>query len=43
MNDQGVKIVVVGSINMDLVIMAQRLPNCGETILGTDFFTNPEA
>ncbi|KJS88420.1 MAG: hypothetical protein JM58_01265 [Peptococcaceae bacterium BICA1-8] len=41
MNDQDMKIVVIGSINMDLVIMAPRLPSCGETILGTDFFTNP--
>jgi len=34
-------IVVVGSINMDLVAHAQRIPAVGETILGTGFQTNP--
>jgi ribokinase len=33
------KIVVVGSVNMDLVAVAQRLPMAGETILGTQFLT----
>ena len=32
-------IVVVGSINMDLVSMAARIPRVGETILGRDFQT----
>jgi ribokinase len=34
-------IVVVGSINMDLVATAPHIPAAGETILGTDFQTNP--
>ena len=34
-------IVVVGSINMDLVADAPRLPAPGETILGTAFRTTP--
>lgn len=34
-------IVVVGSINMDLVVRAPRHPQPGETILGTSFQTFP--
>ena len=34
-------IIVVGSINMDLVVHAPRLPQLGETILGRDFHTYP--
>jgi ribokinase len=34
-------IVVVGSLNMDLVIRTPRLPALGETIIGTDFHTFP--
>jgi ribokinase len=34
-------IIVVGSINMDLVVRAPRHPEPGETILGTDFQTFP--
>lgn len=34
-------LVVVGSINMDLVARAPRLPRLGETILGSDFRTFP--
>jgi ribokinase len=34
-------IVVVGSINMDLVVRAPHLPQPGETILGSDFKTFP--
>ena len=34
-------IVVVGSINMDLVASAPHIPAAGETILGTDFQTHP--
>jgi ribokinase len=30
-------IVVVGSLNMDIVAVAERLPRAGETILGTHF------
>ena len=35
------KIVVVGSLNMDLVIRAPHLPAPGETIFGSDFLTAP--
>ncbi len=35
------KIVVVGSINMDLAINAPRIPSIGETILGNGFMTAP--
>jgi len=34
-------IVVVGSLNMDLVVRAPRHPQMGETILGGEFFTFP--
>lgn len=32
------KIAVVGSINIDYFVEADRLPNIGETVLGTHFF-----
>ncbi|AYG45639.1 ribokinase [Pseudomonas sp. Leaf58] len=35
------KVVVVGSLNMDLVARAQRLPRAGETLPGESFFTAP--
>jgi ribokinase len=35
------KIVVFGSINMDLVCRVKRLPAPGETLRGSDFFTTP--
>ena len=35
------KIVVVGSLNMDLVGCAPRLPVVGETITGHTFFDAP--
>lgn len=35
------KIVVVGSINMDLVIFSHRIPGIGETIMGRDFSVIP--
>ena len=35
------KIVVVGSLNMDLVAVAPRVPRSGETLMGTDFFQTP--
>ncbi|WP_313456512.1 ribokinase [Pseudomonas sp.] len=35
------KVVVVGSLNMDLVARAQRLPRPGETLAGEQFFTVP--
>ncbi len=34
-------IVVVGSLNMDLVVRTQRHPKIGETVLGDDFQTYP--
>ena len=34
------KILVIGSINKDLVINAPRFPKEGETILGKSFYTN---
>nr|WP_314871893.1 ribokinase [uncultured Pseudomonas sp.] len=35
------KVVVVGSLNMDLVARAERLPRAGETLTGEGFFTVP--
>ena len=35
------KVVVVGSLNMDLVARAQRLPRAGETLAGESFGTVP--
>lgn len=35
------KIVVVGSVNMDLIARTSRLPTAGETILGKAFLTEP--
>src|SRR4051794_36058795 len=34
-------IVVIGSINMDLVCRADRMPRRGETVLGNHFMTLP--
>ena len=35
------KIFVFGSLNMDLVISCDRMPQGGETLSGEGFFTNP--
>ncbi len=35
------QIVVVGSLNMDLVVRTPRLPRPGETIIGREFITAP--
>lgn len=35
------RIYIVGSLNMDLVIRAARMPQGGETILGEGFLSNP--
>ncbi len=35
------RVLVVGSINMDLVIMAPRFPQPGETVIGEEFNTFP--
>ena len=34
-------IVVVGSINMDLVARTPQIPHAGQTLIGTDFTTTP--
>ena len=34
-------VIVIGSLNMDLVITTQRAPEAGETLSGTDFHTIP--
>ena len=34
-------ILVVGSINMDLVVRTAHLPAPGETVLGKEFATSP--
>jgi ribokinase len=34
-------IVVVGSINTDLVSVTRRIPSVGETVIGTDFHIHP--
>lgn len=39
--NMGTKIVVVGSINTDLVIQTPRMPAPGETLKGNDFHTIP--
>nr|WP_262713151.1 PfkB family carbohydrate kinase [Anseongella ginsenosidimutans] len=35
------KILVVGSINMDMVVKTDHIPKPGETVLGGEFFMNP--
>lgn len=35
------KIIVVGSMNMDMVVKTTHIPKPGETVLGGDFFMNP--
>ncbi len=40
MADEG-KILVVGSINMDLVVRSPHMPNPGETVIGNGFVTSP--
>lgn len=34
-------IVIVGSLNMDMVVKVERRPEQGETVLGGDFFMSP--
>ncbi len=35
------RVYIVGSLNMDLVIRVQRIPEAGETLTGEGFMTNP--
>jgi ribokinase len=35
------KVVVVGSINVDLVVTADRFPRPGETLIGNSFARHP--
>lgn len=35
------KIMVIGSMSIDLVVSASKRPEKGETILGDSFFTTP--
>ncbi len=35
------KVVVIGSLNMDLIVRAQRRPATGETVMGSDFQVLP--
>jgi ribokinase len=37
----GPSVTVVGSLNMDLVVVAERRPEAGETVLGRAFQTSP--
>ena len=41
MNNARKPIVVVGSVNMDLVALTPRIPRVGETLVGTGFTTTP--
>jgi ribokinase len=41
MTDGEANVLVVGSINMDLVVRVPRMPSPGETTLGENFRTNP--
>ncbi|MHA4896028.1 ribokinase [Pedobacter sp. PWIIR3] len=34
-------IIIVGSMNMDMVVRTNHIPKPGETIMGTDFLMNP--
>ena len=34
-------VLVIGSLNMDLVVRCEHLPERGQTIMGSDFFTAP--
>lgn len=41
MNGMRKPVVVVGSVNMDLVARTPRIPLAGQTLIGTDFVTTP--
>lgn len=37
------RIVVIGSCNMDIVVLADKRPTAGETIMGNELCTSPTA
>ena len=41
MTDSRKSIVVVGSINMDMVAHSSQIPVAGQTVIGTGFDTTP--
>lgn len=41
MSEQAKPVLVIGSLNMDLVVHCDRLPERGQTIIGGAFFTAP--
>jgi ribokinase len=41
LSETGKKIVIVGSVTMDLVTRAPRIPSIGQTLIGSDFCTTP--
>jgi ribokinase len=41
MPDAAKPVVVIGSLNMDLVARCEHLPRAGQTVFGQDFFTAP--
>ena len=40
-NNSAPRILVAGSLVMDLIVSTERFPNAGETVLGFDFRTAP--
>ena len=41
MRDSQIEVVVLGGINIDLVTVAERFPQAGETVVGSRFLTYP--
>jgi ribokinase len=41
MPDEAKPVLVIGSLNMDLVVQCEHLPQRGQTIMGGEFFTAP--
>ena len=41
MPDSQIQVVVLGGINIDLVTVAERSPDAGETVVGSRFLTYP--
>jgi ribokinase len=40
-NNMEANIIIVGSMNMDMMVKTEHIPRPGETIMGTDFLMNP--